>query len=43
MAGVNGTSKSSVKDFRVEEPDNNTVVLYNDNKELLHLRLDVGH
>jgi hypothetical protein len=43
MGGIKGISRSSVKDFRVEEPDNNTVVLYNDNRELLHLRLDVGH
>ena len=41
--GINGITRSSVKDFRVEEPDNNTVVLYNDNRQLLHLRLDVGH
>jgi len=43
MGGLNGVKKSSVKDFRVEEPDNNTVVLYNDNRQLLHLRLDIGH
>jgi hypothetical protein len=43
MGGLKGVSRSSVKDFRVEEPDNDTVVLYNDNRELLRLRLDVGH
>ncbi|MFL5415612.1 MAG: LamG-like jellyroll fold domain-containing protein, partial [Myxococcales bacterium] len=43
MHGLDGVSRSSVKDFRVEEPDNDTVVLYNDNRQPLHLRLDVGH
>jgi hypothetical protein len=43
MGGLNGIFRSSVKDFRVEEPDNNTVVLFNDSRQLLHLRLDVGH
>jgi hypothetical protein len=36
-------TRSSVKDFRVEEPDANTVVLFNDSRQLLRLRLDVGH
>jgi hypothetical protein len=34
---------ANVKDFRVEEPDENTVVLYNDTRQNLGLRLDVGH
>ena len=43
MTGITAFSSGSVKDFRVEAPDDNTVVLYNDNRQLLHLRLDISH
>ena len=42
-AGVSAFASGSVKDFRVEAPDDNTAVLYNDTKQLLRLRLDVAH
>src|SRR5262249_41989132 len=34
------TFAAKVKDFRVEQPDANTAVLYNDNRQPLHLRLE---